>query len=536
MLDSDLHWREYFSEALCLALFMVSAGSFGTLLEAPESPLRQAVESPLVRRALMGIAMGLTAACLIYAPFGKRSGAHMNPAVTLSFFFLGKVRRQDAIFYVVFQFLGALCGVLAVWSLLGGKFGMPPVNFVATRPGAFGTGAAFAAEFTISMLLFFSVLIFSNHSRLSRYTGIVAAVLVCVFITFEAPISGMSMNPARSFASAVPLGVFTSLWLYFTAPPLGMLAASAVYRMLRRNPVQCAKLIHTEKHRCIFCGFKALSLAVLLFVAPSPAAASTPASEVQGVEFNVRDLERSVAFYRDVLGFSLTVKEGATFMTLGEEQIRLKPFDPDCPTLLPNDGRANDLWFQHIAIVVSDMDRAYEVLRKHGVQHVSNHPQTIPAWNKAASGIRAFYFRDPDGHNLELIYFPKGRGLSRWQKTEGRLFLGIDHTAIAVSDTERSIAFYRDELGLTLQGSSENWGTEQEHLNNLFGAHVRITGLRNAQGMGIELLQFLSPPGGRETNREICEGDIFAVTSVVTASSETQSKQDPDRHFVRIRK
>ena len=150
------------------------------------------------------------------------------------------------------------------------------------------------------------------------------------------------------------------------------------------------------------------------------------------------------------------------------------------------DSRSNDQWFQHIAIVVSDMERAYQHLRVHKVQHTSTGPQRIPDWNKAAAGTKAFYFKDPDGHNLELIYFPPGKGDPKWQQTDGRLFLGIDHTAIAVSDTDRSLKLYRDVLGMKIAGESENYGTEQEHLNNVFASRVRITGLRAATGFGIE--------------------------------------------------
>jgi len=172
------------------------------------------------------------------------------------------------------------------------------------------------------------------------------------------------------------------------------------------------------------------------------------------------------------------------------------------------DSRSNDLWFQHIAIVVSDMDRAYQWLRDHRVQHASSGPQTLPQWNKNAGGIKAFYFRDPDNHNLEIIYFPPGKGDPKWQRTTASIFMGIDHTAIAVADTERSLAFYRDLLGFHVAGSSENYGTEQEHLNNVFGARLRITSLRAMSGPGVELLEYLAPRTGRSIPDDLHANDI----------------------------
>jgi len=164
-------------------------------------------------------------------------------------------------------------------------------------------------------------------------------------------------------------------------------------------------------------------------------------------------------------------------LELGQEQIQLTQFiAPPGGRPISPDSRSNDLWFQHLAIVVSDMDTAYATLREHNVQHVSTAPQTLPDYITAAAGIRAFYCRDPDGHNLELIWFPEGKGSPRWQ-SKNRLFLGIDHTAIGIAHTEHSLRFYRDILGLTIAGESENYGMEQEHLNTVFGAHLQITGL-----------------------------------------------------------
>jgi catechol 2,3-dioxygenase-like lactoylglutathione lyase family enzyme len=194
---------------------------------------------------------------------------------------------------------------------------------------------------------------------------------------------------------------------------------------------------------------------------------------------------------------------------LGRERIGLTEFLTPRGRPIPTDARSHDLWFQHVAIVVRDMDEAYRLLRVHRVEHVSTAPQRLPDWNPDAGGIRAFYFRDPDGHNLELIWFPPGRGDPRWQTAGTDLFLGIDHTAIAVRDTEDSLAFYRDQLGLEVAGASENWGTEQEHLSQVYGARLRITGLRAAAGPGIELLEYLTPRDGRPAPADLRPNDLL---------------------------
>ncbi|MCI0572668.1 MAG: VOC family protein, partial [Myxococcaceae bacterium] len=221
-----------------------------------------------------------------------------------------------------------------------------------------------------------------------------------------------------------------------------------------------------------------------------------PALGVTAVAMTVSELDRAVAFYRDVLGFTpgeavevrgpeveqLQGIPGARLRVapvhLGEETLLLMDFLTPEGRPIPRDARSNDLSFQHVAIVVRDMDAAYEQVRRAGVTPVSHSPQRLPEWNPAAGGIWAFYFRDPDGHVLELIQFPAGKGDPRWQRPSARLFLGIDHTAIAVSDTERSLGFYRDALGMQVVGASENFGPEQERLNAVPGAHLRITSLR----------------------------------------------------------
>lgn len=251
------NWPEYLIEGWALGMFMVSAGVVGVLLESSASPLRHLIEDPTVRRVFGGIAMGLTAMALIYSPWGRRSGAHMNPAVTLTFLGLGKVARTDALFYILAQFIGGTLGVLLVWAVFGASFAEPPVAFAITVPGAGGVGVALLAEFTISFGLMYTILRASNHARLERWTGVFAGTLVALYISLEAPLSGMSMNPARTFASAAAAGHWTHLWLYFLAPVLGMLAAAAAYRRWHaRTDVHCAKLRHSDRHRCIHCGYQ----------------------------------------------------------------------------------------------------------------------------------------------------------------------------------------------------------------------------------------------------------------------------------------
>ncbi len=236
---------------------------------------------------------------------------------------------------------------------------------------------------------------------------------------------------------------------------------------------------------------------------------------VDAVGMTVADMDRSVDFYTRVLGFTsvsdvevageayeqlrdlFPVRMRVVRLRLGQESLELTEYLAPRGRPAPVDARSNDRWFQHVAIVVSDMDRAYKSLHDQRVTHVSPEPQRLPDWNPDAGGIRAFYFRDPDGHPLELIWFPPGKGDPRWQQPTDRLFLGIDHTAIAVGDTRKSLAFYRDRLGFQVAGRSENSGPEQERLNAVRGAHLRITSLRAADGPGIEFLEYLAPRNGR---------------------------------------
>jgi aquaporin Z len=251
------HWPEYLIEAWALGTFMVSAAVFTTLFEYPGSPLHRAIPDAGLRRALIGIAMGLTAIGLIQSPWGRRSGAHMNPAVTLAFWRLGKVAGIDALSYVIAQCVGGVVGVLLAGVLLRGAFMDEPVRFVATVPGASGMGLALAAELGISALMMWTILQLSSSRRLASSTAYVAGTLVAVFIAFEAPLSGMSMNPARSLASALPSGIWTGFWIYLVAPVLGMQLAAAAFQRWRGRPgVACAKLLHTDSQRCIHCGYQ----------------------------------------------------------------------------------------------------------------------------------------------------------------------------------------------------------------------------------------------------------------------------------------
>ena len=256
----------------------------------------------------------------------------------------------------------------------------------------------------------------------------------------------------------------------------------------------------------------------------------------------VEDMDRSVDFYSRVLTFEKVsdvelagdevehlfgvfgARVRQVQMKLCDESIELVQFLAPRGRPIPADSRSNDLWFQHIAVIVSDMDRAYQVLRRNKVEHASSGPQRLPDWNKNAGGIKAFYFKDPDEHPVEILWFPEGKGDPKWHRPSDRLFLGIDHTAIAVSDTDTSLKFYRDLLGFRVAGESENYGTEQEHLNNVFGAHLRITALRAPAGPGIELLEYLSPRDGRafpldEHANDLVHRETVLITQDVQAAA-----------------
>jgi catechol 2,3-dioxygenase-like lactoylglutathione lyase family enzyme len=300
-------------------------------------------------------------------------------------------------------------------------------------------------------------------------------------------------------------------------------------------------------------GFPAFFLATVVWFAlglPTFAQYATASSSVVHIQavgpiqVTVADMDRSIDFYTRVLTFEkITDTEiygddveqlfgvfGARVrlvrMRLGEESIELAQFLAPRGRSIPADSRSNDLWFQHIAIIVSDMDRAYAILRQNKVEHASSAPQRLPEWNKNAAGIRAFYFKDPDDHPLEILEFPPDKGNAKWHRPSDRLFLGIDHTAIAVSDTDASLKFYRDLLGFRVAGESENYGTEQEHLNSVFGAHLRITALRAPTGPGIELLEYLSPRDGRRFPIDEHANDlVHRATILITENADAAARE-----------
>jgi catechol 2,3-dioxygenase-like lactoylglutathione lyase family enzyme len=285
--------------------------------------------------------------------------------------------------------------------------------------------------------------------------------------------------------------------------------------------------------------FLLLSLAFAVAAADSAVNRGSLVSAVDSIGMTVADLDKSLEFYTGVLGFEKVSEQevaGEQFehlqgvfglrmrvarLRLGAEFIELTEYLTPQGRIFPRDTRSNDRWFQHIAMVVSDMDLAYAHLRRHKVAHASTGPQRLPDWNPNAGGIKAFYFRDPDGHHLEAIWFPEGKGDPRWRQGNrgaGRLFLGIDHTAIVVSDTEASLRFYRDALGMRVAGESENHGPEQERLNNVFGARLRITALRAAAGPGIEFLEYLAPRNGRPFPDDSAANDLIHWQTRLTAA------------------
>ncbi|MGH7966898.1 MAG: VOC family protein [Candidatus Binatia bacterium] len=304
---------------------------------------------------------------------------------------------------------------------------------------------------------------------------------------------------------------------------------------------------------------------------------------VEAVGMTVADMDRSVKFYTKILSFAKVsdvevwgseyehlqgifgLRMRVVRMKLGDEFVELTEYLTPKGRPIPVDSRSNDHWFQHLAIIVSDMDRAYQWLRHHKVQHASTGPQRLPDWNPNAGGIQAFYFKDPDGHALEILQFPAGKGDPKWHQATDKLFLGIDHTAIVVSDTAASLKFYRDLLGLKVAGESENYGTEQEHLNNVFGARLRITSLRAASGPGIEFLEYLTPRDGRpipadkrandlihwqtrlviedagRASQQVRAGQYLLVSSDVVTLAERKLEfpkallvRDPDGHVIQL--
>jgi catechol 2,3-dioxygenase-like lactoylglutathione lyase family enzyme len=274
-----------------------------------------------------------------------------------------------------------------------------------------------------------------------------------------------------------------------------------------------------------------------------PPARPQPIRAVGAVGMTVADMDRSLQFYAGVLGFEkisdvevwgeayerlqgvFGLRMRVARMRLGEEAIELTEYLAPRGRPIPVDSRSHDRWFQHVAIIVSDMDRAYAHLRRYRVEHASPAPQRLPDWNPGAGGIRAFYFKDPDGHPLEILWFPPDKGDPRWQRPADRLFLGIDHTAIVVADTAQSLRCYRDVLGLRVTGEGENHGPEQERLNNVFGARLRITTLRAPAGPGIELLEYLTPRDGRPAPADARANDLAHwQTALVTGDADAVAR------------
>ena len=289
---------------------------------------------------------------------------------------------------------------------------------------------------------------------------------------------------------------------------------------------------------------------------PAEAAARRPSVVVDAVDaigITVEDADAEIEFFSKVLSFEkisdvevageeyerlqgvFGVRMRVVRMRLGDEFIELIEYLAPRGRPIPADSRSNDRWFQHVAIITSDMDRAYQVLRQNKVQHASPGPQTLPAWNKNAGGIKAFYFKDPEGHVLEVLQFPEGKGNPKWHVPSDRLFLGIDHTAVVIADTDESLRFYRDTLGMRVAGESENYGVEQERLNNVFGARLRISALRAGRGPGIELLEYLSPRDGRPYPQEAKTNDLYSWQTrlaVREADRAAQTLRGQKYHFV----
>jgi catechol 2,3-dioxygenase-like lactoylglutathione lyase family enzyme len=280
----------------------------------------------------------------------------------------------------------------------------------------------------------------------------------------------------------------------------------------------------------------------LAFIALAPALHAEGAPSLDSITMTVSDLDASTAFYEEVLGFrrvssaevagdpwerlygTFALRIRFVRLALGSEAIELREFLAPRGHPIPDDARSNDRSFQHVAIIVSDMEAAYARLREHGVRHASSGPQRLPDWNPNAGGIEAFYFRDPDGHPLEILRFPAGKGEARWQARES-LFLGIDHTAIVVRATERASGFYGSALGMRVTGASENYGTEQEHLNAVFAARLRITAMRGSAGPGVEFLEYLSPSDGRPSPPGLRPFDLAATeTTLIVPDAEAAAR------------
>ncbi len=407
--------------------------------------------------------------------------------------------RWDAVFYILSQVGGGLLAVYTMQGLMGDLLTAAPVNSAVTIPGKPGIWAAAGTEFAIAFITMLMILFMSDQNKLKIYTRLIASCFVFAWVIIAGPISGFGMNPARSFASALPSNIWTAFWIYVFMPVFAMLLAAEFFLFIKKVTMKKSVRI----------------IAVFLFAGSIHLPVDAQTKKVDAIGITVSEMDRSVKFYSEILGFkkiSDTEVYGNSYeelqnlfglrmrivrMQLGDEFIELTDYLTSGGRSIPEDAKSNDLFFQHIAIVVSDMDRAYLLLKEKKVEHVSTGPQTIPVSNAAAAGVKAFYFHDPDRHNLELIYFPKGKGQAKWQQSNGKLFLGIDHTAIGVSNTEKGLNFYEGILGIMRKGDSWNMGMEQAHLNFVENASLHITGLRAAEGPGIEFLEYLQPGPGR---------------------------------------
>jgi catechol 2,3-dioxygenase-like lactoylglutathione lyase family enzyme len=297
----------------------------------------------------------------------------------------------------------------------------------------------------------------------------------------------------------------------------------------------------------------AVAVCVALVCGATLPAADAPLQvrAVESIGMTVHDMDRALAFYTGVLPFEKTfdvevagrsweqlhgvfgARARVVGLRLGEERLELTEYLAPKGRPMPPDSRGNDRWFQHVALIVRDMRAAYALLRERGAIHASTGPQRLPDWNPGAGGIEAFYFRDPDGHFLEVLQFPPGKGDAKWHRDGTALFLGIDHTAIVVDDTEASLAFYRDTLGLRVAGGGENYGVEQEHLNNVFGVRLRITTLRAAEGTGVELLEYRAPRDGRPAPLDLKANDI-AHWQITMRASSLDALLTPSRRFALV--
>jgi aquaporin Z len=255
-----VHWREYLMEGTEISVLMLSTCISGTLLYSQDSPLNNLAFSPAVRSLLMGTAVAITALLVITSPLGRRSGAHMNPAITGTFFWLGRVHRWDAAFYIAAQFIGAVVGVLVARQIMGVRLSAQPVQYLITVPGMYGSPTALLVEFALSAVLMGVVLYASNHRSLTRLTPVFVALLTVLYYGVSSSIAGYSVNPARSFASALFAWIWRGIWIYFVAPGLGMLTAATIYVKIRGpNSVYCAKIFHDLRSTCPFpCRFERL--------------------------------------------------------------------------------------------------------------------------------------------------------------------------------------------------------------------------------------------------------------------------------------